>query len=168
LKNYPDNYEKFFPNYDVFEKENSKETTQNQKRKIQELELNIEGLIKENKQLNDNLKEISLFCDDLKKERDVIFEDYQQKILENESLQLLLKNANLNKSNNENFNSEINENNINLNFPHDTLKLFENKQIKLSKWMALKEQNLIEFEFDEDEDENTISSYNSDESKNFL
>ena len=159
LKNTSDNHQKFFQN-DFIEKDSSKEKTLNQERKIQKS--NFEELIEENKRLNDNIKEISLFCEDLKKERDVIFEDYQQKILENEALQLLLKNANLNKSNNENLNSETNENNKFLDFSTNAMNIFENKQIKLSKWMALNEQKLIEFETEEDE--NTISSDDADES----
>ena len=113
-----------------------------QDNKLEEYKKKINELKAENKTLNTNLKEISLCCDDLKKERDVIFENYQQKIAENGSMQ----------------------DNSNLQGMRKELLPIGNKPIKLSKLVNFKENDIIYNNDEYDEDIFTFSSYSSDDS----
>ena len=130
-----------------------------QENKIQEYEAKIFQMKEEKVKMNDNLREMSVCCDDLKKEKDVIFENFQ-KMLE-------LKNNHLkSKFGDDSFEGQIIEDNSPSISPELLPRMRNDKPMKLSKYFEIY-QNKDPYN-NKELNEITISSYCSyKKKKNF-
>lgn len=120
-----------------------------QENKINEYEAKIFQMNEEKVKMNENLREMSVCCEDLKKEKDVLFENFQ-KMLELKSNHLK------NKFGDDSFEGRI----IELNSPSISPELFQHmrndKPMKLSKYFEIfQNKDTYSKEFNEI----TVSSY---------
>lgn len=100
-------------------------------------------IIEENVRLKENLNELIDFSDDLKKEKDLIFEKYQELIIENKKLKRFLGESEPLDFFYKNSNEKI----------HNTPKI----NMKLSQWIKQNEHRLIDFDNSESQSSSSIS-----------
>jgi len=125
------------------------EKIHDQEIKLREYEAKIAQLNEEKYKLNENLREMSGFCDEMKKEKDVIFENFQKAI---ENKDHIREKENIYDS----FVSKNNEDNS-----QDVMSpkhILPEKLIKLSNWLTFF-QNKMGNSINKDFEEISISSY---------
>lgn len=121
------------------------ERIQDQQNKIREYEARIFQLNEEKVKMNENLREMSVVCDDLKREKDVIFENFQ-KVLE------LKSNHIKSKFGDDSYEGRGTEDNS----PELFQRLRNEKPLKLSKWCEIYQNKDT---FYKEVNEISISSY---------